>query len=347
MTRDEGLRAGSGRDVGTSPGPTERPALGADAPSVPDLAPWIARRATVRNFDPEATIPDSEIRELIDAGRKAPTSGTTQMYSFVWVRDQDTRERIHDLCDRGTVQVEEASHFLVVCIDLRRNRLLLDRRDRDFGLPPLMGLLEGTIDASLAAMATMLAAESRGYGVCPIGNILNGLDDIARLLDLPAGVLPIYGLCIGVPVDDAPKENCPRIPLEAVLHEETYRDPGPDLLEACYERMDRMYGDSVYGDEQTRWEDTLHRYWGSAGFMRRREPTIRRTLRQQGFMVNGPQDSGDADDGEPETDDPLEGTAEPDGDAEDTDASTTSDGASSARIPEGSGESRSDDGRSE
>ena len=153
---------------------TRRPAMDLEPPSVPDLTPWLARRATVREFEPDADIPDAEIRRLLDAGRKAPTSGTLQMYSFVWVQEQSVRERIHELCDRGTTQIETASHFLLVCIDLRRIRQLLEHRDRQFQIAPAMGLLEGAIDASLAAMGTMVAAESRGYGVCPIGNVLNG-----------------------------------------------------------------------------------------------------------------------------------------------------------------------------
>lgn len=261
-----------------------RPAIDLEPPSVPDLTPWLARRATVREFDPGADIPDVEIRRLIDAGRKAPTSGTLQMYSFIWIREQSTRETVHELCDRGTVQIEEASHFLLVCIDLRRIRQLLEQRDRQFKISPKMGLLEGAIDASLAAMATMVAAESRGYGVCPIGNILNGLPEIANAVDAPDGVLPIYGLCIGKPRHGSATENAPRIPLEAVLHEETYRDSSDETLEACYEAMNQMYGDSVYGDEAREWQETVDRYWGTSGFMNQREETLLQALRQQGFF---------------------------------------------------------------
>lgn len=266
-------------------GYTSRPALCADEPSVPDLTPWLARRATVRQFDPDADIPDQELRELIDAGRKAPTSGTIQMYSFVWIRDPKLRKLIHELCNRGTAQIEEASHFLLVCIDLRRVRMLLEHRNRSFQITPTMGLLEGSIDASLAAMATMVAAESRGYGVCPIGNILNNLPDITAAADVPEGVLPIYGLCIGVPRHDDAVENAPRVPLDAVLHEGEYRDPSEDLLSECFAAMDEMYGDSVYGDSTMGWQETLERYWGPEGFMNRRERTLLATLRQQGFFA--------------------------------------------------------------
>lgn len=264
----------------------DRPALREHAPPIPDLSPWLARRSTVREFDTEAVIPDSEIREIVDAGRKAPTSGTTQMYSFIWIRDPSVRERIHELCDRGTAQIEEASHFLLVCIDLRRIRRLLDYRERDFQITPTMGLLEGAVDASLAAMATMVAAESRDYGVCPIGNILNSLPDVAETAAVPTGVLPIFGLCIGVPRHGEATENAPRIPLDAVLHEGQYEDPSDELLEACYGSMDEMYGESVYGDSSRRWEETLERYWGPDGFMNRREETLLAALRQQGFFAS-------------------------------------------------------------
>ena len=266
-------------------GSAARPALGAETTPVPDLAPWLARRCTVRQFDPDADVPDAAVRELVDAGRKAPTSGTVQMYSFVWIRDQAVRERIHQLCDRGTDQVEEASHFLLVCVDLRRVRLLLDHRDREFRITPTMGLLEGAIDASLAAMSTMVAAESRGYGVCPIGNILNDLPAVTEAAGIPLGVLPIYGLCIGVPRHDEAVENAPRVPLEAVLHEGEYRDPSEDLLGQCYDAMNEMYGDSVYGDSSREWQETLERYWGPDGFMNRREETLLAALRQQGFFA--------------------------------------------------------------
>ncbi|MCU4754010.1 nitroreductase family protein [Halobacteria archaeon AArc-curdl1] len=259
--------------------------------SVPDLVDSLCRRATVRRFDPDGNIPPEELRAIIDAGRKAPTSGTTQAYSFLWLRNPETRARVHELCNRGSQQVEDASHFLLVCIDVRRNARLLDHRGEAFHLPREMGLLEGAIDAALAAQQTMVAAESRGYGVCPIGNILNGIYEITEELEIPEGVLPIFGLCIGIPRDQ-PRENCPRVPLEAVLHEETYDDADEQLLEACYDAMNQMYGDSVYGDDSREWHGTLARYWGPDGFMTRREADFSATLDRQGFgTLDGVYDS--------------------------------------------------------
>lgn len=267
-----------------------QPSATAEPSSVPDLAPWLGDRATIRDFDPDASIPPEEIREIVDAGRNAPTSGTTQMYSFVWLRDRATRERVHELCGGGTRQVEEAAHFLLVCIDIRRIRRLLRHADHEFGFSPAMALLEGAIDASLAAQASMTIAESRGYGVCPIGNILTNQAAIAREVELPELVVPTFGLCIGVPSEEAPKENCPRVPLSAVLHIDEYDDPAPELLDRCYDRMNALYGGSVYGDRTRTWDETLARYWGPDGFMNEREETLVGTLSQQGFFRAGKSD---------------------------------------------------------
>ncbi|MWV41978.1 nitroreductase family protein [Natrialba sp. INN-245] len=259
-----------------------RPALADEMPAVPKLTGWLSRRRTVREYDADATIPDEEIRAILDAGRKAPTSGTIQMYSFVSVRDPEMRARIHEAAGGGQPRIEEASHFFLVCIDLRRVRLLHDHRDLEFEMAPMTAVLKGAVDAALAAQGTITAAESYGYGVCPIGAISEGLSTISEIVDLPAEVLPAFGLCIGVPVGETHDEPTPRIPLDAVVHEDTYEDPSPELLEACYEEMNELYA----GTDRV-WEGALAHYWTPSpdGSMNNREGELLETLRQQGFFA--------------------------------------------------------------
>jgi nitroreductase len=251
-------------------------------PPVPELTGWLTRRRTVREYDAEASIPDEELRAIVDAGRKAPTSGTIQMYSFVWIQDPETRARIHDHVGGGQPHIEESSHFLLVCIDLRRVRLLHEHRDLEFEMAPMTAILKGGVDAALAAQSTITAAESHGYGVCPIGAISEELSKVSREAELPPEVLPAFGLCIGVPSGETHADPTPRIPLEAVLFEETYADPSPELLEACYERMNELYA----GTDRV-WEGALANYWTPApkGSMNDREAELLETLREQGFFA--------------------------------------------------------------
>lgn len=76
-----------------------------------------------------------------------------------------------------------------------------------------ISLLYGATDATMVAQNMVVAAEALGYGTCYIGAVQNNVDRIAEALALPPGVLPLYGLCIGV-IDPAhyPPTVKPRIP---------------------------------------------------------------------------------------------------------------------------------------
>ena len=66
----------------------------------------------------------------------------------------------------------------------------------------LEAFLVAVVDASLFAQNLCIAFESLGYGICYIGGLRNRLDEVDGLLELPHGVYPLYGLCVGRPAED-------------------------------------------------------------------------------------------------------------------------------------------------
>ena len=50
----------------------------------------------------------------------------------------------------------------------------------------------------LASQNAALAAESLGFGIVYIGGLRTRIEEVAELLELPEGVYPVYGMCIGV-----------------------------------------------------------------------------------------------------------------------------------------------------
>lgn len=72
-------------------------------------------------------------------------------------------------------------------------------------------LIVGVIDASLAMMSALVAAESCGLGTCPIGYARTAAPEkFAELLNLPPKVYVVCGLAVGVPremPDMKPKQN--------------------------------------------------------------------------------------------------------------------------------------------
>ena len=80
--------------------------------------------------------------------------------------------------------------------------------------------LSAPSDVALFAQNVAIAAESKGYGICYIGGVRNAPEEISELLSLPKGVAPLFAMTIGVP--DEANEVKPRLPVEAIIHENSY-----------------------------------------------------------------------------------------------------------------------------
>ena len=172
---------------------------------------------SIRAFKPEP-VPEADIHTAVAAGQMASTSSAVQAYCAIRITDQAKREQIADLCGPQP-KVAQCGCFMVICADTRKHRLCAHRDGHPYQAK-LEAFLVGAIDASLFAEKMVIAFESMGYGICYIGGLRNHLDQIVELLDIPEGVYPLYGLCIGVP-DESPSMR-PRLAVESVLYNDRY-----------------------------------------------------------------------------------------------------------------------------
>ncbi len=178
---------------------------------------------SVRQFT-SRTISDRELHRWIQCGQAASTSSHVQATSVIRVSDRVQREELVQLTG-GQEQVLEAAIFLVICADARRHRLLAASAGRAT-VENFETFLVGVIDASLFAQNVVIAAESEGFGICYIGGLRTRISEVDALLEIPEGIFPLYGLCIGEPAEIPAIK--PRLPVEAVLFEE--RVPGDGEL---------------------------------------------------------------------------------------------------------------------
>ena len=230
---------------------------------------FYANRRTRRDYKREP-LAEGDLERIIAAGQRAPTGASGQIYSVIRITQPALCERIAALSG-GQTQICDAAEFLVFCLDVRRNGRLLAHQGSKYDMRPRIAVHYGTMDALLMAANVATAAEALGYGTCFIGNVLNYIDDLARALQLPTGVLPLLGLTIGVPVEQASPPPTPRLPQKLILHQDTYHDPTSADIDAAFEAM---------GD---RWAETLQRFFGPDGAFAQREEIWKRTLAQQGF----------------------------------------------------------------
>lgn len=198
----------------------------------------LARRS-VRRFGPRE-VTDGELAALVAAAQSAPTSSNLQAWSVVAVRDQARKERLAALA-AGQEFVAKAPLFLVWIADLGRARRLAERAgSRVDAADYLETTLIAFIDTALAAQNAVVAASSLGLGTVFVGAIRNHPEEVAAELGLPPHAVAAFGLAVGEP---DPLERAgvkPRLPREAVLHQERYdaaadaHIPGYDTTLSAY-----------------------------------------------------------------------------------------------------------------
>jgi len=232
----------------------------------------LAPHRSIRLFEPRP-VPEETVEAILREAQRAPTDATAQMYSLIRVRDRELKRAISQACG-GVPPVEAAPEFFVVCADLARLGALLQLAGKPLGVFPATGLHFATVDATLVAQRLMDAAEAAGLGVCPIGALVNGIEALPQLLELPPLVMPLFGLCLGFPAEDPPLR--PRLPLSLVVHENRYRAPQPQELQQAWQQMNPI-------TRSGNWLGVLARYFAPSGTMEQREDPFRRTLAQQGF----------------------------------------------------------------
>lgn len=180
----------------------------------------ILKHRSIRRFK-STPIPEEELREMLEAASRASTCGNMQLYSLVVTREKAMREKLLP-CHFGQQMVVEAPCVVTICADVHRFSMWCRQRDAEPAYDNFAWFLTAATDALLSAQNLALAAEARGLGICYLGTTLYTAGDIVRVLNLPKGVLPITTLVMGYP-DEKP-ELTDRLPLDAVVHFETYND---------------------------------------------------------------------------------------------------------------------------
>lgn len=194
------------------------------------LATMAAHRS-IREYQ-DRDVPDALLDRLLGAGLRASSSGNMQSWSVVVTRDRALRERLYEphMCQS---MVLDAPVLLTFCADFRRMRRWLARREAPDNFDNPISFAIAAVDAVLASQNVALAAEAAGLGLCYMGSTIAHCDQVGAVLELPPGVVPVVGFSLGWPAEDpAPRD---RLPLDAIVHREVYRDLDDEQLDEAYQ----------------------------------------------------------------------------------------------------------------
>lgn len=231
---------------------------------------------SIRKFTDEP-IPAATLAQLIEAGQGAASSSFLQGTTVIRVTRPQTRAQFVELAGNQT-HIAAAPEFLVFCADLRRASNCCAMH----GVTAVEGMTEhfiiATVDVALFAQNVALAAESAGLGICFIGAVRNDPQRASELLELPHGVYPVFGMCIGTPAQDP--EVKPRLPLPVVLKQDVYRDDEDAAAITEYDERVRAYYASRTGNPKSQcWSEQMSGLLG-----REARPHMREFLARRGFM---------------------------------------------------------------
>lgn len=219
-----------------------------------DVKTSLLERTSVRRYTYDK-IPAEMMEFIYNAVRNTPTSYNGQQFSVIDISDQSLKEELAAIT--GQKQIKTCSNFLVFCSDF--NKVALLATEKGVEMPPITdtmdGAILGIIDASLAMMSAVVAAQSLGLGSNCIG-YLRTVDPakIAEILGLPKGVFVVCGLAIGFPNEHPDLK--PKQPASLVFHKNRYRDDSEKMVKELSE-----YDAHVKHYNQTRSGHTTDNDW--------------------------------------------------------------------------------------
>lgn len=219
-----------------------------------DVKESLLERTSVRRYEREA-IPAETMDFIYRAVENTPTSYNGQQFSVIDIDNQDLKVQLYELT--GQKQIKTCNRLLIFCSDYNKITRLAERKGLDVPdfTDTMDGVMIGVIDASLAMMSAVVAAEAAGLGSNCIG-YLRTVDPakVAEMLRLPKGVFVVCGLALGVPREHPDLK--PKQPASLVFHHNEYRQDTEKMVDEL-----EAYDDLIKQYNRTRSGGTTENDW--------------------------------------------------------------------------------------
>lgn len=191
----------------------------------------LQNRRTIRKYTSQDVTPQL-LNSLLETAFRASSMENLQLYSVIVTRDAEQKKRL-SAAHFGQPMVCGAPVILTFCTDINRfDKWCACRNAVKPGSGNFLSFLNGSIDALLVAQTFATLAEEQGLGICYLGTSIYNPEQISDILRLPELVFPIATLSVGYP-DETP-ERQDRLPLSAIVHDETYHDYTPADIDTIY-----------------------------------------------------------------------------------------------------------------
>jgi nitroreductase len=180
---------------------------------------FLNQHRTIRKYTNQ-NVPSDLMNELLEAACRSSNTGNMQAYSIVVTSDNEIKSKLAP-SHFNQPMITQAPVVLTFCADFNRFSKWCEQRNADPGYNNFQSFMAAAIDALIVAQTFCIAAESVGLGICYLGTTTYNAQEIIEALKLPKLVVPITTITVGYP--ETIPEQTDRLPLEAVVHFDTYK----------------------------------------------------------------------------------------------------------------------------
>lgn len=176
----------------------------------------IMSRRSIRKYKPDQPVTETQLMEILESGRIAPSGSNTQPWHFIVVQSDEMRQKIADTSHNQ--QWMMSAPVFIACIADARSRIPSEiplHLDETSPEPEVKQIIR---DTTIAVEHLVLSAEHLGLATCWVAWYTQ--EEIRPVLNVPEDKYVVGILTIGY-ADEAPKPR-PRKTMAEILHYERW-----------------------------------------------------------------------------------------------------------------------------
>lgn len=242
----------------------------------------INTRRSIRKYQ-RKEVSNELINRLLTESERTQTMGNLQLYSVV-ITHSDEQKRKLAPAHFHQPMVTQAPVVLTFCADFRRTSTWAECRKAQPGYDNFLSFINAATDTLLYCQTFCNLAEEAGLGLCFLGTTLYNPLSIIDTLQLPRLVMPVATITLGWP-DETP-ELSDRLPLSAIIHDETYQDYTPERVDQFYQEKESLPENIQFC--QVNEKETLAQVFTDIRYTKKDNEAMSKnlldTLKKQGFL---------------------------------------------------------------
>jgi len=179
-----------------------------------EVSKAIKERRSIRSYYSRPITP-TQVNEVLDAGRYAPSAGNVQDFRFIIVRNEESKKAMADLT--GQAWMKQAPVHIIVCSDVKKVKRLHGK----------LGEEKYCLQNTAACVQNMLLkAHAMGLGTCWVDPIDES--EVKEQFKIKEGIRPVVIITLGYPKSE--KKEAKRDDLDTLVHyEEWDKRTRPDI----------------------------------------------------------------------------------------------------------------------